>query len=154
RGDLAHVDGDAIVVRHGPSALTAYALANTSASALAASLADRAELEAALGHVTVGVAPRARQRLVIVERPHGGFVLQLAARTDPFDRDRWIAGLRKATASELAAAEPPRVALSRAPYAGRVRELAAACPDPEAALALDDGDRMLAAGELMKCTDR
>jgi hypothetical protein len=154
RGDRAQVDGDALVVRHGPSALTAYTVAAPNASELAATLADRAELQATLGHVTVGIAPRARRRLVIVERARGGLVLELAAKTDPFDRDRWISGLRSATAGELAAAEPARVALARAPHAGRVRELAEGCPDPDAALALDDADRELAAGDLMKCTDR
>jgi hypothetical protein len=37
--------------------------------------------------------------------------------------------------------------------AGTVRELVTTCADPAAALKLDEPDRVLAKGELFKCTD-
>jgi hypothetical protein len=92
--------------------------------------------------------------VVILDRPRGGLVIELAPRSDPFIRDRWLEGLRAASSDELAAAEPRHLAIVPAPHAGTVAELAAACPDPEAARELDRADRVLAAGDPIKCTDR
>jgi predicted Zn-dependent protease len=179
--DIVHVDGDSVVLRHGRSALTVYPIGEPWARELAATLDDRAETDTALGRITVGTAPaygsgtapldrleRAVHELlpqpspgawvVVLDRPRGGLVLELAAATratiDPFIRDRWLRGLRAATPAELAAAEPRRIAIARAPHAGTVAELAALCPDPELARALDRADRVLGAGDPIKCTNR
>ncbi|MGE5182038.1 MAG: M48 family metalloprotease, partial [Acidobacteriota bacterium] len=175
---LVHVDGDTLVLRRGRTALTVYAIGAPWARELAAHLDDRASADTALGRVTVGVAPIGETaadgalahleravlatlpqpapgtRVVTVSRPHGGLVLELAPHADPLVRDAWLAGLRVATAGELAAAEPRRIALAVAPHAAPIRDLVAACPDPDAALALDDPDRRVDAGEPFKCTDR
>jgi hypothetical protein len=174
---IVHIEGDALVLRHGRSTLTAYPIGAAWARELAATLDDRASVDTALGQITVGIAPtdtppgtpiakleRAVRDLlpqpapgtwvVVLSRARGGLVLELAPKTDPFVRDRWLAGLRAASPRELAAAEPVRIALARAPRAGSVRQLVAICPDPDRALALDDPDRVLARGELVKCTDR
>ena len=148
-----HVDGDAVVLRHGTSSLTAYAIGAPWARELAATLDDRAETE-------IGARPdhrrhRARARrteaplarleqsihellpqpapgtwLVILDRPRGGLVLELSPKTDPFIRDRWLHGLRAAAPHEVAAAEPPHLTIVRAPRAGTVAELVTACTDP------------------------
>ena len=177
--DIVHVDGDAVVLRSGTSALTAYAIGAPWARELAATLDDRAETESALGRITVGTAPaHARDEaplarleqlihellpqpapgtwLVILDRPRGGLVLALSGSgvTDPFIRDRWLQGLRAASPGELAAAEPRHLTVVRAPRAGTVAELVAACTDPEAARDLDRPGRVLGAGDLIKCTDR
>lgn len=175
--DVVHVDGDALVLRHGRSALTVYPIGAAWARELAAGLDDRATAETALGPLTVGVAPArstsdspidrlehaVRELLpqpapgtwvVVLARPRGGLVIELAARSDPFLRDRWLGGLRGASRAELAAAEPVRIALHHANRAETVREAVDECPDPGRALELDDPDRPLAEGELFKCTDR
>lgn len=175
--DVAHVDGDAVVLRHAKSSLTAYPIGAPWARELAAMLDDRAETETALGTVTVGTAPahprseaplaRLEQSIhdllpqpspgtwvVVLDRPRGGLVLEVSAKTDPFIRDRWLQGLRAATPAELAAAEPLHLRVVRAPRAGTVAELVQACPDPEAAAKLDRADRVLGAGDPIKCTDR
>jgi hypothetical protein len=177
-GELVHVDGDTLELRRGRTALALYAVGAPWASELAGRLDDRATIATALGRVAVGIAPHrdpvqdgALERLeravlallpqpapgtrvVIVARPRGGLVIELAPHGDPTVRDRWLGGLRAARADELAAAEPPRIALATAPHAARVRELVTACPDPVTALRLDDPDRRVEAGEPFKCTDR
>lgn len=175
--DIVHVDGDSIVLRHGRSSLTAYPIGAPWAHELAATLVDRASTESALGRITVGTAPahassdaplaRLEQSVrellpqpvpgtwvVVLDRPRGGLVLELAPKSDPFIRDRWLEGMRAASRAELAAAEPRYLAIRRAPHAGSVAELAAGCPDPEAARALDRPDRVLGAGDPLKCTNR
>ena len=100
--------------------------------------------------------------VVILERcaptapgaPCGGLVLELAVHGDPIARARWLGGLRAATQRELAAAEPRHITIAHAPRAASIRELVATCPDPTAALTLDNADRVIAAGEPFKCTNR
>ena len=175
--DAVHVDGDALTIRHGRSALTAYPIGAAWARELADSLSERATLDTQLGPITVGVAPApapthspigklqsaVRELLpqpapgtwvVILERREGGLVLELAAGSDPVLRDRWLRGLRAASASEMLAAAPTHIAIRRASRAGRVAELVEDCPDPYRALALEDPDRVIAEGESFKCTDR
>ena len=175
--DVVHVDGDAVVVRHAKSSLTAYAVGAPWARELAATLDERADTETPMGRVTVGTAPDATRSeaplarleqslhdllpqpapgawVVILDRPCGGLVLELSPRTDPAIRDRWLQGLRAATAGELAAAEPRHLRVVRAPRAGTVAELVQECPDPDAAAKLDRADRVLGAGDPIKCTDR
>lgn len=174
---VVHVDGDALVLRHGRSTLTAYPIGAAWARELASTLDERATVDTALGTITVGIAPAepaadtpieklehaVRELLpqpapgtwmIVLSRSHGGLVIELAAKSDPFIRDRWLQGLRAASPRERRAAEPVRIALEPAPYAGSVRQLVAICPDPDRALDLDDPDRVLAEGELVKCTDR
>jgi hypothetical protein len=175
--DIVHVDGDSVVLRHGRSALTVYPIGAPWARELAATLDDRAETDTALGRITVGTAaahasgtapldrleravhellpqPAPGTWVVVLDRPRGGLVLELAPRSDPFIRDRWLEGLRAASPDELAAAEPRHLVIARAPHAGTVDELAALCPDPELARQLDRPQRILGAGDPLKCTDR
>lgn len=175
--DIAHVDGDALVLRRGKGRFTAYPIGSAWARELASELDGRAEATTALGPVTVGVAPdrvagdsplaklqRAVRELlpqpapgtwlVVLERPRGGLVIEIAAGTDTFTRDRWLAALRAASQAELDAAEPPHVVLHYATRAAKIGELVTMCPDSETAVRLDDPERRLAPGEPFKCTDR
>jgi hypothetical protein len=175
--DLVHVDGDALVVRRGRGALTAYPIGAAWARELATSLVDRATVDTQLGPLTIGIATEPAQpttaiaklaRLVrellpqpapgtwvlVLVRPRGGLVIEIAANTDTFTRNRWLAGLRAASRAELADAAPPRISIREATTGGRLRDLIAACPDPYRALQLEDPRRVLAPGELFKCTDR
>jgi hypothetical protein len=176
--DLVRIDGDTLVLRHGRTSLTVYAIGAPWARELASKLDDRAEVGTPLGAISVGVVPVHERtddhplarleravlavlpqpapgtRVVIVHRPHGGLVLEVAPHADPAVRDRWLAGLRAATAGELAGAEPPRLQIRTAERDATVGELAASCANPTAALRLDDPARRVAAGEPFKCTDR
>jgi len=87
-------------------------------------------------------------------RACAGLVIELATHGDTSANKRWIAGLRAATRSELAAAEPARIELAIAPREAKFVALAAGCPNPAAALALDDPDRVIEPGTPFKCTDR
>jgi predicted Zn-dependent protease len=176
-GDIIHIDGDTLVLRHGASALTAYPIGSPWARELAATLEERASTESALGPITVGIAPahsasdaplaRLEQsvrdllpqptpgtRVVVLDRPRGGLVIELGQQSDPDIRKRWLEGLRAASDIELQAAEPRHIAILKAPRSGTVAELAAECPNPGLARALDRGDRVLAAGDPIKCTNR
>jgi hypothetical protein len=181
--DLARSDGDSLLLRHGRDTLDAYAIGAPWAKELASQLEGAASTETALGTVTVGIAPmhdltddeplakleRAVRAtlpqptpgawVVILERctpnaPCGGLVIEIAAHGDAFVRDRWLGGLRAASRRELAAAEPPHITLATAPRAAPIKELVALCRAPAAALRLDNPERVLAAGERFKCTDR
>jgi hypothetical protein len=176
--DVPHADGDALVLRNGGSRLTAYPIGVAWARELASGLLESGSVTTRLGQLTVGIAPLRGGRdesqlaklqrtvrellpqpapgtwIVVLERPRGGLVIEISAGTDDFTRDRWLSALRAASKAEMAAAEPPRVALHYASRAARVAELISTCPDEKAALHLDDPDRHLAAGEPFKCTDR
>jgi predicted Zn-dependent protease len=176
--DAPHVDGDALVLRNGKARFTAYPIGVAWARELANDLLESASAETALGPLTVGIAPSRRTRnddpltklqhavrellpqpapgtwIVVLERPRGGLVLELASSTDDFTRNRWLRALRSASKAELAAAEPRRVALHYADRTGSIAELVSRCPDAEVAIELDDPLRRLAAGEPFKCTDR
>ncbi len=172
---VVRVDGDALVLRRGRSVLTAYSIGSAWATELAQDLEDRARVDSSLGPVTVGIVrdqpaastpiaklqravrellpqPSPGTQVIVLARSRGGLVLELGANTDPFVRDRWLAGLRRATARELRIAEPPRIELHIAPQTGLVRALVDDCPDPDAALQLDDPDRRIQQGEPFKCT--
>jgi hypothetical protein len=97
--------------------------------------------------------------VVIVERcpataPCGGLVIELAVHGDTVANQRWLGGLRAATRNELVAAEPARIVLATASRQARFVTLANACPNPRAALDLDDPERVIPPGEPFKCTDR
>jgi hypothetical protein len=174
---VVHVDGDALILRRGRSALTAYAIGTAWATELASSLADHATANTSLGPLTVGLAPappsattpiaklqRAVRELlpqplegtwvVVLQRERGGLVLELGNDIDPVVRDQWLGSLRPATARELDAAQPARIQLHTAPTRASVRDLVSSCPDPRMALRLDEADRTVEAGEPFKCTDR
>jgi hypothetical protein len=175
--DLVHIDGDALVLRRGRGALTAYPIGAAWARELAASLSERTTVETRLGSLTVGTATEAappttaiarlarfvRELLpqpapgtwvLVLVRPRGGLVIEVAANTDVFTRNRWLAGLRAASRAELVDAAPPRISIWEATTGGKLRDLVAACPDPYRALQLEDPTRVLEPGELFKCTDR
>jgi hypothetical protein len=92
--------------------------------------------------------------VLVLARPRGGLVVEVAAGTHTVTRDRWLRGVRSASSGELGAVEPLRIALHEAPRAGRIKEFVDSCPSPDIALHLDDGERILATGELFKCSDR
>jgi hypothetical protein len=166
------------VLRNGKAKLLAYPIGVAWARELSSELLESAGTETALGPLTVGIAPsrsthhddaltklqRAVRELlpqpapgtwiVVLERPKGGLVIEIASSTDDFVRDRWLRAIRSASQAELAAAEPPRVELRYAHRGGKIGDLIASCPDTETALRIDDPDRRVAAGEPFKCTDR
>ena len=180
--DIARVEGDGLVLRHGRAELDAYAIGAPWARELAAHLDSAETADTALGRVTIGVAPEREEgsadplsrleavvratlpqpapgmSVVIVERCAGNacaeLVIELATHGDTFTNKRWIAGLRAATRRELAAAEPARIELATATREAKFATLAEACPNPAAALALDDPDRVILPGTPFKCTDR
>lgn len=159
---------DVLVVRRDRSSVIAYALGAPWARELAASLHERTSAGTELGRATTGTIPppRARTnhsplgklvhairtslpqpppgtRVVIVERPHGALVIELAGRGMPALR------LRAATDDELAAIAPTRIAIEYARRPGRIGELRVC-----RRRLLDDPDRVVAAGEPIKCVDR
>lgn len=180
--DIARVEGDGLVLRHDRAELDAYAIGAPWARELASHLEDAQTADTALGRVTIGVAPEREEgaadplsrleavvratlpqpapgmSVVIVERCLGnacaGLVIELATHGDTFANKRWIAGLRAATRRELAAAEPARIELATATREAKFATLAEACPNPAAALELDDPDRVILPGTPFKCTDR
>jgi hypothetical protein len=87
--------------------------------------------------------PAIGTRVAILERPRGALVIELGGPTLP------DLGLRRATPEELAAAEPARVVIAHAWRAGTAgRSLA--CDGR----LLDRPDRLVAAGDPIKCADR
>lgn len=175
--DLVHIDGDALVLRRGRGSLTAYPIGAAWARELAASIGDHTTVDTKLGSLTVGRAtppapptsaidklarvvrdllpqPAPGTWVLVLARAQGGLVVEVSDATDTFTRNRWLAGLRAASREELAEAAPPRISIREATTGGRLRDLVAACPDPYRALQLEDPTRVLAPGELFKCTDR
>jgi len=185
--DVARVEGDGLVLRHGRAELDAYAIGAPWARELASHLDEVETADTALGRVTIGVAPAREDTgtdplarleavvrstlpqpapgtsVVIVERCLGqldgssacaGLVIELAVHGDSLADKRWLGGLRAATRRELAAAEPARIELATATREARFSTLAEACPNPAAALELDDPDRVIEPGTPFKCTDR
>lgn len=181
--DVFHIDGDTLELHHARNTLTLYPIGEPWAKELASHLDNRSELDTALGHITLGVAgednddddPLARLESVVratLPRPPsgtwvlvvdrcaddgtrcGGLVIELAVHGDSATRNRWLASLRPANDLEIAAAEPVRVALLHAPRSAKLKELVQLCLDPDAALALDNGDRPIKLGEPIKCTNR
>jgi predicted Zn-dependent protease len=155
-----------------------YALGARAGEELAARLRDRHALRVAAGEVLVGRTPAELQGVLssrdqLLERlrreqwslpahaaiavfaRRGEAVLLVVDGADAVSAvEAWARRVRAPTAAERAAAEPARIVLVPAPRAGTVGELVAACVDPAAARELDAPSRVLAAGELMKCTDR
>ena len=145
---------------------------------LARALLDRETRRTTVGPVTVGVMPNLPVRdhepvaldldtrrdqvtrpaggavVLIVDRPAGALVIELSAIASPATIEAVLAALRAPTPAELAAALPARIVLATAPRTAPLRELVTACVDPEAAIQLDDDDRVVHQGEPFKCTDR
>jgi hypothetical protein len=185
--DVARVEGDGLVLRHGRAELDAYAIGAPWARELASHLDDAEAADTALGRVTIGIAPERQDggtdplarleavvrstlpqpapgtSVAIIERCRGqrdgsttcaGLVIELATHGDSFENKRWLGGLRAASRRELAAAEPRRIVLATASREAKFATLAEACPNPAAALELDDPDRVIEPGTPFKCTDR
>jgi len=172
---VVRIDGDALVLRRGRSVLTMYSIGPAWARELASELEDRARVDSALGPVTVGIAPErapartpiaklqravreqlpqpsAGTQVIVLGRDDGGLVLELGTRTDPFVRDQWLAGLRVTTKHERRRAEPTRIELEVAEQTAMIAVLVNQCVDPNAALHLDDPERVVERGEAFKCT--
>lgn len=84
----------------------------------------------------------------------GGLLLALAGPRRAEQMRHWLLFLRHLAPAEHAWAKNPRVVLATAPRTATVRELAPLCAYPDAALALDDPDLVVHAGEHIKCADR
>ncbi|MEO8841925.1 MAG: M48 family metalloprotease [Kofleriaceae bacterium] len=181
RNDVAHADGDALVLRHGYSTMNAYAIGAPWAREIASEL-DRTETETTtIGKITVGLVrdrgvavnkivrledavratlpqPVPGEWVVVIERcppdaACGGLVFELV-RGDPTASERWLGGLRQATSKELEAAEPARIVLATSGRSAKLSSLIRDCANPSAAAELDDPGRSLVPGEVFKCTDR
>ncbi|HET9625605.1 MAG TPA: M48 family metalloprotease [Kofleriaceae bacterium] len=171
-GDVIRAAQDALVLRRGRATLALYPIGAPWARALAAALDARSAEDRPLGQLTLGrmplgdaapgpalddpalahlaravhatlPRPPAGTTVAILERAGGGLVIELAGAALP------ALGLRRATAGELAAAEPPRVVIEHAARAGTAGD-AAIC----AGRLLDDPARPVAAGAPIKCADR
>lgn len=162
----------------GRTGMDAYMIGAIWGHELAAGLDDHTSIQDTLGTRTLGLMPvrpprddtpigkvlRAQRnslmhppagsRVAILERPHGALVVELDARADDKEMSRWVASVRLATPAELAATEPARIKIATAPRTATIKELAATCVDPAAALLLDEPARTVTAGGLFKCTDR
>jgi hypothetical protein len=90
----------------------------------------------------------------VVRTPGGGVVMAVTGPNAARELRDWLGGLRAPTAEERARATSPHIRIATASHAGTVRELVTTCANPAAALQLDEADRVLAKGELFKCTDR
>jgi len=165
--DIVREASDVLVLRHAQVTLAAYAIGAPWGRELAGSLDARSSDDRRLGRVTVGTvaAPNLRDdtplgklarairstlpqpavgtRVAILERERGALVIELGGRGVP------ELGLREATADELAAAEPARIAIERAWRTGAIGE-SLIC---EGRL-LDSPERRVAAGDPVKCADR
>ncbi len=158
---------DVLSVTRGDTELTAYVIGGPWARDLAGSLEEKKSRTSPLGSVTTGIVPRAitsdesplgklqrairstlpqpniGARVVIIERPSGAIVLELAGPKDlPFK-------VRAATEGELSAAEPARVVLEFAPRAGAIAALGICT-----GRLLDDPERVVTRGASIKCSDR
>lgn len=165
-GDLVRADGDVLALRRDHATLIAYAVGAPWGRELAASVEDREDVASPAGNVVMGSLPYATRtarspldklaravrstlpqpapgaRVAIVIRPKGALVIEIGGRSVP------DLALRPATPAEIADAEPARLAIARAARAGAIGELAA-CEEP-----LDDPQRVVAAGDPLKCAVR
>lgn len=165
--DVVREATNVLVLRRAHATLAAYAIGAPWARELASSLEDRASDVRGLGRVTIGTVakpserddtplgklarairntlpqPAVGTRVAILERPHGALVIELGGHALP------ELGLRGATAEELAAAEPTRIAIEHAWRAGTVGQ-SLACKGR----LLDRPERRVAAGDPIKCAGR
>lgn len=158
---------DVFAATRGDTELTAYVIGTPWARDLGATLEDKRSRTSPLGAVTTGTVPRVLAvdesplgklqrairstlpqpnpgaRVVIIERPAGAIVLELAGIKDmPFK-------VRAANEYELAAAEPARIVLEAAPRAGSIATIGIC-----AGRLLDDPARVVRQGASIKCSDR
>jgi predicted Zn-dependent protease len=147
-------------------------------SELAGALEERRTVTTSIGEVTLGIMPALPVRehdviarmldgwrdevnhpstgvqVAVIRRDAGALLVELAAQAPAGELERVVRTVRRATGPELAEAEPIRIRLATARVRGSVRDQALQCVDPEAALDLDDPDRVIEAGAPFKCTDR
>lgn len=164
-GDRVVAEDDILVIRRGRATILAYAVGAPWARELTATFSAPAITRSALGRITRGTMPGSARRedtplgklarairntlpqptagtkVAIVERPHGALVIELGGKRTP------ALDMREATAAELAASTPNRIAIEHAPTAGRLSQL----PICRGRL-LERADRAVAAGEPIKCT--
>lgn len=165
--DVVRADEDVLTVRRDQATFSAYVIGAPWARELISELDQRETASSVHGRVTAGsVARRARlddsplgklQRAIratlpqpaigshvaILERPRGALVLELGGHRVP------ELAVRAATQEELAAVEPARVRIERAPRAGSLARVGM-CPGR----LLDDPARRVSAGDPVRCADR
>jgi hypothetical protein len=165
-GDALRAELDVLALRRDRATLIAYAVGAPWGRELAARLEDREVAAFDIGPVSLGALPYDTRRddsplgklaravrstlpqpppgsrVAIAIRPRGALVIEIGGRSVPNLR------IREATSHELAAVTPARLVVARAPRAGRIAAIGA-CAYP-----LDDGDRVVTAGEPIKCADR
>ncbi len=165
--DFVRSSNDVLALHRGRATLVAYAVGAPWGRELAATLEDRELVPSDVGRVTLGTVPytTARDdsplgklslavrktlpqpgpgaRVAILERSHGSLVIEIGGTSVPRLR------VRLATDAELDSAQPARLYVAVAPRAGVISELAVC-----RFAALEDADRTVAAGELIKCASR
>ena len=157
-------DDDILVLRRERATILAYAVGAPWARELAATFAAPDVEHARLGRVTRGMMPAVTRtdntplgklarairstlpqpapgtRVAILERRHGALVIELGGKGIP------DLHMRAATAAELAASQPNRVAIEHAPSAGKLSQLGV-CQGR----LLERSDRSVNAGDPIKC---
>ncbi|MBL0213905.1 MAG: M48 family metalloprotease [Myxococcales bacterium] len=165
--DLVRAADDLLVVRRGTATLTGYVLGAPWARELVGTLEDRDAHRTTLGLVTAGTVarrtarddsplgklqrairsglpqPAVGARVAILERRRGALILELGGRRSP------ELNFRVATPTEIATSEPARIAIAHAQRSGTI-----ASQDACRGVLLDDPQRMVRAGDPIKCADR
>lgn len=166
RKDDVRGEADVLALRRDDASLIAYAVGAPWGRELAAQLEVREVVTTEVGDVTLGTTPfpgtldnrplaklaravRASlpqptpgSRVAILVRPRGALVVEIEGNSVP---DLLF---RAPTEDELAAVEPARIVIARAPKAGTLGELGV-CAD-----LLDDPGRRVIAGDPIKCASR
>ncbi|CAN5913422.1 hypothetical protein BH11MYX3_BH11MYX3_42880 [soil metagenome] len=164
--DLVRAADELLVIRRGPATLTGYVLGAPWARELVDGLEDREARATTLGRVTAGTIarrttrddsplgklqrairstlpqPAVGARVAILERGRGALILELGGHRPP------SLDLRIASAEELAASQPARIAIVYAARGGAIGMLGAC------RILLDDPTRIVLTGEPIKCADR
>ncbi|MDX2089320.1 MAG: M48 family metalloprotease [Kofleriaceae bacterium] len=157
---------------------SAYSMGRQMAAELVAHMRERRTVRTPVGDAQVGVAPReskgngsslervieqARAQMwslgpydavAVVEREHEAIVLVVSGNGSGPALAAWLPLLQPASDAERAAAVSARIVPTRVPRAGTTRDLATTCIDPRAVYLFENGERRLAVGDLLKCSDR
>jgi hypothetical protein len=165
--DVVRADEDILVVRRDQATFTAYVIGAPWARELISELDEREVATSVHGRVTAGTVvrqarhddtplgklqrairatlpqPPAGAHVAILERARGALVLELGGHRVP------ELAVRAATADELAATDPVRVVIERAPRAGTLGRLGLC-----RGRLLDDPARQVAGGDPVRCADR
>lgn len=165
--DVVRSADDTLVVRRDQTTLTAYVIGAPWARELIAELDDRVVATSVHGRVTAGTVvrpartddtplgklqrairatlpqPAVGSHVAFLERPRSSLVLELGSHRVP------ELAVRAATPEEVAAVQPVRVRIERTTRAGVLARIGV-CPGR----LLDDPDRRVAVGDLVRCADR